>query len=132
LGTAISGPAGTWAAKLPEGIPRLQERLSFMREPINTLQRLLQQVEDFGGAEPSPNVAAPERDPASAPARASWGTADGDSRIKNVEQTSPTIAMRGMKAFISECVPLAKERAAATMCSSICPSQGMSGPPKEN
>src|ERR1041385_3737539 len=27
LGTAISGPAGTWAAKLPEGIPRLQERL---------------------------------------------------------------------------------------------------------
>jgi AI-2E family transporter len=39
LGTAISGPAGTWAAKLPEGIPRLQERLSFMREPINTLQR---------------------------------------------------------------------------------------------
>ena len=38
LGTAISGPAATWAAKLPEGIPRLQERLSFMREPINTLQ----------------------------------------------------------------------------------------------
>jgi hypothetical protein len=36
LGTAISGPARTWAAKLPEGIPRLQERLSFMREPINT------------------------------------------------------------------------------------------------
>ena len=29
LGTAISGPAHTWAAKLPEGIPRLQERLIF-------------------------------------------------------------------------------------------------------
>src|SRR6202049_291983 len=52
LGTAISGPAATWAAKLPEGIPRLQERLSFMREPINTLQRFFQQVEGFG-AEPS-------------------------------------------------------------------------------
>jgi len=50
LGTAISGPAGTWAAKLPEGIPRLQERLSFMREPINTVQQFLQQVENFGGA----------------------------------------------------------------------------------
>jgi predicted PurR-regulated permease PerM len=50
LGTAISGPAGTWAARLPEGIPRLQERLSFMREPIDTLQRFLQQVEDFGAA----------------------------------------------------------------------------------
>jgi predicted PurR-regulated permease PerM len=58
LGTAISGPAGTWAAKLPEGIPRLQERLSFMREPIDTLQRFLQQVEHFGATEPSPNAAA--------------------------------------------------------------------------
>jgi predicted PurR-regulated permease PerM len=63
LGTAISGPAGTWAAKLPEGIPRLQERLSFMREPINTLQRFLQQVENFGGTGPSPNAAASARGP---------------------------------------------------------------------
>ena len=63
LGTAISGPAGTWAAKLPEGIPRLQERLSFMREPINTLQRFLQQVEDFGGTAPSPNPAASAQGP---------------------------------------------------------------------
>ena len=57
LGTVISGPARTWAGKLPEGIPRLQERLSFMRGPIDTLQRFLQQVEDFGGTEPSPNAA---------------------------------------------------------------------------
>jgi predicted PurR-regulated permease PerM len=56
LGTAISGPAGTWAAKLPEGIPRLQERLSFLREPIDTVQRFLQQVEDFGRTGPSPAV----------------------------------------------------------------------------
>jgi predicted PurR-regulated permease PerM len=58
LGTAISGPAGTWAAKLPEGIPRLQERLSFMREPIDTLRQFLQQVEDFGRTGPSQNAAA--------------------------------------------------------------------------
>ena len=64
LGTAISGPAGTWAAKLPEGIPRLQERLSFMREPIDTLQRFLQQVEDFGRTGPSPEAAASARGPA--------------------------------------------------------------------
>jgi predicted PurR-regulated permease PerM len=63
LGTAISGPARTWAAKLPEGIPRLQERLSFMREPIDSLQRFLQQVEDFGGAGPSPNATASARGP---------------------------------------------------------------------
>src|SRR6476619_5093580 len=48
LGAAIAGPASTWAAKLPEGIPRLQERLSFLQPPINTLQRFLQQVEDYG------------------------------------------------------------------------------------
>jgi predicted PurR-regulated permease PerM len=63
LGTAISGPAGTWAAKLPEGIPRLQERLSFMREPIDTLQRFFHQVEDFGQTGPSPNAAASARGP---------------------------------------------------------------------
>jgi predicted PurR-regulated permease PerM len=63
LGTAISGPARTWAAKLPEGIPRLQERLSFMREPIDTSQRFLQEVEDFGRAGPSPNAAASARGP---------------------------------------------------------------------
>jgi predicted PurR-regulated permease PerM len=63
LGTAISGPAGTWAAKLPDGIPRLQERLSFMRAPINTLQRFLQQVEDIGGTTPVANSLAAARGP---------------------------------------------------------------------
>ena len=63
LGAAISSPARTWAAKLPEGIPRLQERLSFMREPVDTLQRFLRQVEDFGETGPSPNAAAPAQGP---------------------------------------------------------------------
>src|SRR5664280_468853 len=63
LGAAISGPARTWAAKLPEGIPRLQERLSIMREPIDTLQRFLHQVEDFGGTVPSPNAATSAQGP---------------------------------------------------------------------
>src|SRR4029077_20512632 len=61
LGTAISGPARTWAAKLPEGIARLEERLRFMRVPVNTLQLILQQVEDIGGTAPSPNGAVSER-----------------------------------------------------------------------
>jgi predicted PurR-regulated permease PerM len=63
LGAAVSGPARTWAAKLPEGIPRLQERLSIMREPIDTLQRFLQQVEDFGGTGSSANATAPAQGP---------------------------------------------------------------------
>jgi predicted PurR-regulated permease PerM len=48
LGAAISGPASAWAAKLPDGIPRLQERLGFLREPINTLLHFLHQVENIG------------------------------------------------------------------------------------
>jgi predicted PurR-regulated permease PerM len=48
LGAAISGPATHWAGTLPEGIPRLEERLSFMRAPIDTLQHLLQQIGNFG------------------------------------------------------------------------------------
>jgi predicted PurR-regulated permease PerM len=63
LGTAISSPARTWAAKLPEGIPRLQERLNFMREPVDTLQRFLHQLEDFGETAPSPIVAASPQGP---------------------------------------------------------------------
>ena len=45
------------------------------------------------------NISCP--DPASAPARTgSWGTAEDDSKIRNVEQASPTIGIRGMKASI--------------------------------
>ena len=61
FGTAISGPARTWAAKLPEGIPRLEERLSFLRVPIDTLQLFLQQVEDIGATQPSPSGPVSER-----------------------------------------------------------------------
>jgi predicted PurR-regulated permease PerM len=64
VGTAISGPAATWAAKLPEGIPRLQERLSFLREPVSTVQQFVQQVQDFGGTASSPNDAASAHVPA--------------------------------------------------------------------
>ncbi len=56
LGTAISGPAGTWAAKLPEGIPRLQERLSFLRAPIDPLQQFLREVENIGRTGPQPQA----------------------------------------------------------------------------
>ena len=45
LGTALSGPAASWAQKLPEGLPRLQERLSFLSKPIQTLQKFLHQAE---------------------------------------------------------------------------------------
>jgi predicted PurR-regulated permease PerM len=42
LSVALSMPASNWAAKLPQGVSRLEERLSFVRGPIETLQRFLQ------------------------------------------------------------------------------------------
>ncbi|MGA2486272.1 MAG: AI-2E family transporter [Roseiarcus sp.] len=59
LGTAISGPAGNWAGKLPEGIPRLEERMSFLRAPINTSQQFLQQIENIGATGARPDAAGP-------------------------------------------------------------------------
>src|ERR1051325_10781905 len=53
LGAALSGPAASWAQKMPEGLPRLQERLTFLSKPIQTLQRFLHQAEDLAqGAGP--------------------------------------------------------------------------------
>lgn len=45
VGIALAGPATTWAVKLPEGIPRLTEHLKFLREPLDVLQRLLNEAE---------------------------------------------------------------------------------------
>lgn len=49
LGTAISGPAASWAAKLPDGLPRLLQRLSFLEAPFAALQDFWQRVESFAG-----------------------------------------------------------------------------------
>jgi predicted PurR-regulated permease PerM len=59
LGTAVSGPARNWAAKLPEGISRLEDRMSFLRQPINTSQQFLQQIEDIGATGARPDTAGP-------------------------------------------------------------------------
>jgi predicted PurR-regulated permease PerM len=49
VGTAISGPAASWAAKLPEGLPRLLQRLRFLEAPFAALEHFWQQIEDFAG-----------------------------------------------------------------------------------
>jgi predicted PurR-regulated permease PerM len=36
IGAAVSGPATEWATKLPDGSPRLQERLKFLSQPVAT------------------------------------------------------------------------------------------------
>jgi predicted PurR-regulated permease PerM len=47
--TVISGPAAAWAAKLPDGLPRLFERLSALDAPLAALQHFWQQIQDFAG-----------------------------------------------------------------------------------
>jgi predicted PurR-regulated permease PerM len=39
LSAAISGPASRWAAKLPQGISHLEDRLAFLRAPVDTLKQ---------------------------------------------------------------------------------------------
>jgi predicted PurR-regulated permease PerM len=53
LGTALSGPAASWAQKLPQGVPRLQEHLSFLRAPIEAAHQFLQRAEDWFGGQSS-------------------------------------------------------------------------------
>jgi len=45
LGTALSGPAASWAEKVPAGLPKLQERLSFLSKPFTAFQRLVARAE---------------------------------------------------------------------------------------
>jgi predicted PurR-regulated permease PerM len=45
LGAALSLPATSWAQKLPTGIPKLQERLNFLSQPIAALQKLADQAQ---------------------------------------------------------------------------------------
>lgn len=45
LGTALSGPATNWAQKLPTGIPKLEEHLSFLNRPIAAFQKFADQAQ---------------------------------------------------------------------------------------
>ena len=47
LGAALSGPAASWAQQLPAGIPKLQERLSFLSRPIAAFQKFADQAQGF-------------------------------------------------------------------------------------
>ena len=50
LGAAVAGPAEAWIGKLPEGVPRILQRLRFLDAPINTLRTFLAAANSFGAA----------------------------------------------------------------------------------
>jgi predicted PurR-regulated permease PerM len=45
LGAALSGPAASWAQELPAGIPKLQERLSFLSRPIAAIEKFAERAQ---------------------------------------------------------------------------------------
>jgi predicted PurR-regulated permease PerM len=49
LATAVSGPAAAWAAKLPDAIPRLAERLKYLEAPLDSLRTFWSQIANFAG-----------------------------------------------------------------------------------
>jgi predicted PurR-regulated permease PerM len=57
VATAISLPASGWIAKAPESLPKLQEKLSYLRRPIQYVQEGLGRVEQLARQEsPSPRA----------------------------------------------------------------------------
>jgi predicted PurR-regulated permease PerM len=49
LVSGLTGPAGAWAGKLPEAIPKLKEQLYVVGQSLTAGQRLLQQLESVVG-----------------------------------------------------------------------------------
>ena len=41
LGEMLSGPAASWAKRIPEGIPRLEQRVRVVSAPLNALEHML-------------------------------------------------------------------------------------------
>lgn len=52
LGAAVAGPAGAWIARLPDDLPKIQARLTYLREPVDLTLKFFQQVEGIGSSEP--------------------------------------------------------------------------------
>jgi predicted PurR-regulated permease PerM len=47
IGTMLAGPATSWAQKLPDGIPKLEKRLSFLSKPMAAFQNLTHRAESL-------------------------------------------------------------------------------------
>lgn len=58
--SALTGPAASWAGKLPTALPQVEHKLAFLHRPIGAVQSLLGEVDGFtnGGATPFPQAPA--------------------------------------------------------------------------
>jgi predicted PurR-regulated permease PerM len=73
FGEMLSGPAGSWAKRIPEGLPRLEQRVQFVSAPLNAMNHLLSHAKGIVATAPA---AAGAGAPASAPANPTAGAAD--------------------------------------------------------
>jgi predicted PurR-regulated permease PerM len=53
VGFTLSGPAAAWIARAPEGLPRLEQRLSMFKKPVETMQKAGNEVEKIAQGPPS-------------------------------------------------------------------------------
>jgi len=51
FGYALSGPATEWIAKAPQSLPRLQQRLSVIMEPIADIKKMEEQVDKLAAGD---------------------------------------------------------------------------------
>jgi predicted PurR-regulated permease PerM len=49
LFSGVAGPAASWAGKLPDAIPQVQQQLAFLSRPISSAQWILHQLESLTG-----------------------------------------------------------------------------------
>ena len=66
LGTALSSPGSVWLEHLPQSVSKLEERLSFLREPIGVIRNFMRRAEELAQMGPpqsspavSPSLAGP-------------------------------------------------------------------------
>jgi predicted PurR-regulated permease PerM len=53
LVSSLAGPASGWIAKAPETLPRIEQRLSAFRAPIDQMQKATKQVEQLAAGPPA-------------------------------------------------------------------------------
>ncbi|MET0505168.1 MAG: AI-2E family transporter [Luteibacter sp.] len=86
LGSALSGPASNWAKRLPEGLPRLQERVKVISGPLDSLKGMLDHAKGMVSAGDAGHPA-PASGAAAAPAAAATSGSDIQSTILAGVQT---------------------------------------------
>ncbi len=47
--SGVASPAASWAGKLPDAIPKIQQQLAFLTRPIESFQWMLSQLQDVTG-----------------------------------------------------------------------------------